>query len=106
MKRDQPSKMELTFKLAADAASSTAEVKAQLGGTWFPWSLGKDAKVCDNLLNGKKCPLKQGDEVTYALGITIPKIAPVGAKVLVQIRLTDDKKKGVVCTRFPVLVTA
>lgn len=94
------------MKLDSDATSLTAALKAQFAGAWIPWTLGKQAKVCDNLLNGQKCPVKTGDEITYAPEVSIPRIAPVGTKVLVQIRITDDKRKGVVCTRIPVMVVA
>lgn len=106
MKRDQPSKMELTFKLAADANALVAEAQAQLDGKWVKFDLGKQSNVCDNLSNGKKCPLKAGDEAIYAPMISIPKTAPIGTKLLVQLRIVDGNKKGIVCTRIPVLVSA
>lgn len=105
VKRGSSAKIEMTFKLAADVNALTAEGKGELNGKWVNYSLGKQAKVCDNLLDGKKCPLKSGDEVTYAAAIAVPKLAPVGTKLLVQLRITDDKKKGVVCARVPVIVT-
>lgn len=98
--------MELTFKPKKTVTTLSGSIHAQVAGMWMPWMLGNQSKVCDNLLNGKKCPVEQDQEVTYKLNITIPRIAPVGTKVLVEIKVTDNTRTSIVCTRVQILVAA
>lgn len=99
--------MQLTFESPKEIESATtAAAHAQFAGSWLPWGLGEQAKVCNHLTDGAKCPLKPNERVTYDLNINIPRIAPVGTKTVVEIRITDQTKEVIACTRFPVKVTA
>lgn len=103
VKRSVPAKMQLTFKTIKEATKLSGEAKALVAGSWFPWPLGGSSDVCKNLIKGS-CPIPANSEATYALIITIPNIAPIGFKSVVQIRVTDQDKNVVACTRFPVHV--
>lgn len=105
VKRNIPSKMEVTFAPDSEATVLSAAVHAQVAGQWIPWSIGSQSKVCDNLTKGE-CPLAPNDQATYELSVKIPIIAPIGLKTIVQIRISDQNKKVAACTRFPVQVVA
>lgn len=105
MKRNELSKMELTFKTDSEATNLRAKVRAQVLGFWTPWPLGKLSKVCDNLTNAK-CPLPANTEAKFTFAVTIPSIAPVGTKVNVEYKIVDQNKKNVACIRIPVYVAA
>lgn len=105
VKRSTPAKMELTFKPTKEATNLSGAIHAQIGGTWIPWPLGSASKVCNNLVKGE-CPVAANVEATYGVSIKIPIIAPIGTKTVVQLRVTDQDKNVVACTRFPVLVVA
>lgn len=97
--------MELTFKTDSEATDLKAKLRAQVIGLWLPWPLGKLSKVCDNLKSGK-CPLAANTEATYSFAIKIPSIAPVGTRVTVEVKITDQNAANVACTRIPVYIAA
>lgn len=105
VRRNTPAHMELTFQPVNEAKTLNAAVSAQVAGAWFPWPLGSASKVCNNLKEGS-CPVAANSQATYSFSIKIPGIAPIGTKPLIQIKITDQNKKVVACTRFPVLVVA
>lgn len=105
MKRNEASEMEFTFKPDTDATELNGALQAQVLGVWFPWPLGDQSMVCDSLITGQ-CPVKADTEATYGISVKIPSIAPAGTKTLVELRITDQAKAVVACTRFPVLVVA
>lgn len=104
VKRSVPANLQLTFKGTEDATALTGDVKAQIAGMWIPFNLDSSkANVCKNLIKGS-CPVSEDSEATYILKIDIPRIAPIGTRTTVQVRIFDQKKNIVVCTRFPVKV--
>ncbi|XP_031616847.1 uncharacterized protein LOC116336836 [Contarinia nasturtii] len=105
VKRSTPANMELAFRTVKEATNLSSTVRAQVAGKWFPWPLGSASKVCNNLKTGS-CPVPANTEATYGFSIKIPIIAPVGSKPLIEIKITDQDKTVVACTRFPVLVVA
>ncbi|XP_055312704.1 uncharacterized protein LOC129574568 [Sitodiplosis mosellana] len=105
VKRSQPAKMEVTFKTAKQATELTGTIHALINGVWIPWPMGAAGKVCRNLSKGQ-CPVAENTEATYAVSIKVPFVAPVGTKTVVQIRISDQDKTVVACTRIPVLVAA
>lgn len=105
VKRNEDSKMALTFKTDSEATDLIAKVRAQVIGIWLPWPMGKLSKVCEHLQNGE-CPLAANTEATYSFSIKIPSIAPAGTKVRIEIKITDQNDVNVACTRFPVYISA
>lgn len=105
VKRNTPAKIDMTFKSDKEETKLKASVHAQIAGAWIPWPLGRQSNVCDNLTNGK-CPLAAETKATYSFAITIPIIAPVGTRTVVELRLKDQSNDVIACTRFPVLVVA
>lgn len=106
MKRGVASKMDLTFKTTEEATKLEGSIKAQIAGIWMSWPIpSKSADVCQNLIKGT-CPVPANDEATYSLSFKIPGIAPPGTRTVVQLRVIDQNKKAVACTRFPVLVVS
>lgn len=105
VKRSTPANMEITFKTTKEATDLSGTIHAQVGGKWIPWPLGAASKVCKNLIKGE-CPIAENTEATYGVSIKIPIIAPIGTKTVVQVRVSDQDKNVVACTRFPVLVVA
>lgn len=105
VKRNEVSKMVITFKTDSEATDLRAKVRAQVAGMWLPWPLGKLSKVCEHLTN-VKCPLPANTEAKYTFAVTIPSIAPVGTKVVVEYKILDQKKNNVACTRIPVYIAA
>lgn len=104
VRRDKPSRMELTFKTEREATVLTGAVSAYMG-VWVPYPVGDASKVCEHLLEGK-CPVAENTEATYVLQVTTPSFAPIGTSTRVQVRITDQTKKVVACVRFPVVVVA
>lgn len=105
VKQGVPARMEITFSPDNQATDLNAAIKAQVAGQWIPWTLGGQSKVCKFLTKGT-CPVEANEEATYGVDIKIPIIAPIGTRTVVQVRLTDQNKEVVACTRFPVLVVA
>lgn len=104
VKRGVPAHMEITFAPKTQSDNLKATVNAKFAGMWMPWSLGQQAKVCNYLSNGVKCPIKAQQKATYILDFAIPSTAPVGTETLVQLRIFA--KSGIACTRFLVKVVA
>jgi hypothetical protein len=52
-------------------------------------------QVCDNLLN-TQCPLDEGEEVLYRLGMPIPSITP-NLDITVEVFLKNDNNDIVTC---------
>lgn len=103
--RDQPASLTIRFASQYNTEKLTASIKAQVAGLWLPWKLGSQSNVCDNLIEGN-CPVESGSGVRYRLNISIPRIAPIGTKTQVELRVQDDKKRTTVCLRVKVLVIA
>lgn len=101
--RKTPSAIELTFNAAVAATTATASVRAQANGSWYPFPVGAQGKVCDNLTSGK-CPLEAGARATYRLSLRIPGFAPADTRVTVEVRLKNQNHKVLTCTRISVLV--
>lgn len=97
--------MKLSFKTIAEAKKLKASLKAQIGNHWLPWSLGKQANVCNHLSSGK-CPIPANTEAVYSLDVTIPGIAPVGTRTVIKLAIHDQDAAIVSCVQFPVLVVA
>lgn len=98
--------MQISFQSSTELKSVTASIHAYIFGNWIPWRLGTKSNVCNHLENGAKCPIKANEKATYVLLMDIPRVAPVGTKTVVQLRLVDNQKAAIACTRFPVLVSA
>lgn len=106
VKRGVPAHMEMTFAPKTESDNLKASANAKFAGMWMPWSLEKQANVCNYLSNGVKCPIKAQQKATYYLDFKIPSIAPVGTQTAVQLRIVDSAKSVVACTSFPVTVVA
>lgn len=105
VRRNQESSIELEFIPERLCIQVTALVQAYVSGSWYPWSLGSQSNVCANLLEGR-CPLQAGRKATYGMRLTIPRIAPVGTRAQVQLRIVDQQRRPVTCVRINVLVAA
>lgn len=105
VKRNFPAKIDITFQSETESTNLNASVRVLVAGIWVPFYLGGQSKVCDHLSEGK-CPLPANTKATFSLGATIPSITPVGAKTVVEVKVVDQTKTAVACTRVPVLIKA
>lgn len=96
--------MTIGFASPNDAEKLTASIKAQVAGFWVPWKLAQ-SNVCEHLVEGK-CPVQTGARVQYKLNVSIPRVAPIGIRVQVELQVQDEKRRTTVCVRLNVLVAA
>lgn len=104
MTRNQPASIQLLFRPQGLVQRLSTACHAYAAGMWIPWSLGAQANVCQNLLNGGVCPIQPNQNAIYGFQIRIPRIAPVNTRVVVQLRATTPDRNTVFCVRINVLV--
>lgn len=95
--------MQVLFQPQSEIPVLTTACRAFAAGFWVPWRLGDQSNVCTHLLNGE-CPLRPHQNAVYGFQITIPRIAPIGARVVVEIRAATPERRTVFCFRVNVLV--
>lgn len=97
--------MKLAFNTISQANKLKASLKAQIGGFFIPWSLGKQSNVCKFLENAS-CPVPANTRAVYSMDFTIPSQAPVGTNTVVKLQIESQDSQVLSCVQFPVVVVA
>lgn len=105
VRRNEDFKVQMSFESETKKTNLKATMHALVGGKWMKFLMGRQSKVCENLIEAE-CPLKPNTKATYSFKIKIPFIAPVGIKTVIQLKIADDNNDVVTCVRAPVLIAA
>ncbi|XP_026313509.1 uncharacterized protein LOC113225416 [Hyposmocoma kahamanoa] len=70
-----------------------------------PYDLGEDAETCNFLINAR-CPVLEGEVVSYRLRMLIESFMPVGTQTTVEFRIVDasNTNSALMCIRLPIRV--
>ncbi|XP_053685938.1 NPC intracellular cholesterol transporter 2-like [Sabethes cyaneus] len=94
--RGTDANMEMDFQAPFDAATLTTRIMATALGVTAPFELPADrARACDWLI-GSRCPVSQGEDVTYNLQMPVLRIYPrIG--LIIEVSLVDEAERTHAC---------
>lgn len=103
VRRNQAAQIQLQFATRHPSRQLNAQLHAQVGNLWFPWSIGQASNACSALQVGR-CPAQQNAQLIFGFGLTIPNQAPPNTNALVRIQVWNENQHVQSCVLIRVRV--
>lgn len=105
MRRNQPIVVRIEFAPTQHTAALGADVHSWSGFRWDQWDLGFNDRVCDRLLDNRRCPVGAHQRVTYELRTNVPRNVRTNVEQTVLFRVVNQNRVAVACFQMRALFT-